>query len=86
MAEEFRRYGLPDWSRRLAGAAKLTLAALLIAGIWYPPLAVVAGLAMAALMAGAVLAQLRIRDPLSKALPSFSLLTLSLFIAYAQSV
>ncbi len=84
MAEEFRRYGFPDWLRKLIGAAKLVLAALLVLGIWYPTVATGAGIAMAVLMAGAVGAHLRVRDPLVKSLPSFTLLLLSLFIAYAN--
>lgn len=86
MAEEFRRYGFPDWVRKLVGAAKLLLAAALVAGIWYPPLAAAAGLAMAGLMAVAVGAHLRVGDPLPKSLPSFALLVLSLFVAYANGL
>jgi len=85
MAEEFQRYGLPDWMRKLVGALKLSLAALLVVGIWYPTLAAGAGIAMAILMAGAVGSHLKVRDPLRKSLPSFSLLLLSLFIAYANT-
>jgi hypothetical protein len=86
MAEEFRHYGLPDWMRKLVGAFKLVLAALLVVGIGYPSLAAGAGIAMAVLMAGAVGAHLKVADPLKKTLPSFSLLLLSLFIAYANTV
>jgi hypothetical protein len=85
MAEEFQRYGLPDWMRKLVGALKLMLAALLVVGIWYPPVAAGAAIAMAVLMAGAVGSHLKVRDPLQKSLPSFSLLLLSLFIAYVNS-
>lgn len=86
MAEEFQRYGFPDGMRKLIGAAKLILAVMLILGIWYPSLAVAAGIAMAVLMAGAVGSHLRVRDPLMKSLPSFTLLLISLFIAYANSM
>ncbi len=85
LAEEFRRYGLPDWMRQLVGAAKLSLAVLLILGIWYPILAVAAAIGIAILMAGAVGAHLKIGDPLRKALPSFTLLVLSVLVAYAHS-
>ena len=33
--EEFAVYGLPKWSVYAVGATKLTLATMLIAGIWY---------------------------------------------------
>ncbi len=82
MVEEFHQYGLPDWMRKLVGAAKLTLAALLIIGIWSPPLAKGASIAMALLMAGAIGAHLQVRDPLKKSLPAFCMLLLSLFVAF----
>ena len=44
-----------------------------------------AGIAMAVLMVGAVGSHVKVGDPLRKSLPSFSLLLLSLFIAYANT-
>lgn len=85
LAEELRRYGLPGWTRPVVGAAKLALAALLVVGIWFPALAFYAAIGMALLMAGAVAAHLRIHDPLSKSLPAFSLLLLSLLVAFANA-
>lgn len=84
MKEEFARYGLPDWVRVAVGGVKLTLAVLLIVGIWYPPIAVLAGVAMAILMLGAVVMHVRVGDPPKKALPAFSLLVLSLLVALIQ--
>jgi hypothetical protein len=80
MEEEFARYGLPDWARRVIGSAKLLLAALLVAGIWYPPVAELAAFALSALMLGAVLAHARIRDPLRKAVPALAMLALCLLV------
>ena len=85
MREEFQRYGFPDWIRSATGVTKLILAALLVAGIWSSTLAAGAGAAMAALMAIAIIAHLRIGDPLKKALPAFSLFALSAFVAYANA-
>ena len=85
MADEFRRYGLPGWARPLVGTVKLTLAVLLLVGIWVPELALVAGIGMALLMAGAVAAHLRIRDPLAKSAPAASLLLLSLLVVFANA-
>lgn len=84
MKEEFRRYGLPDWMRVVVGTAKLSLAAMLVAGIWYPPLAAAAGIGMAILMLGAVASHIKISDPIKKAVPSLALLALSLFVGYAN--
>ena len=54
MVEEFEKYGLPGWVRVAVGAVKLILAALLVAGLWYPVLAAGAGALMAILMLAAV--------------------------------
>lgn len=85
MAEEFRRYGFPDWVRPWVGAAKLSLAVLLVVGIWVSELAAAAGLAMALFMAVAVGAHFKVGDPPVRALPSFTLLALSLFVAWANA-
>lgn len=81
MREEFAVYGLPYWFMLLIGLLKLTFAALLIAGIWFPFLTRPSALGMAVLMAGAVLMHLKAGDPLKKALPALTMLALSLFVA-----
>ncbi len=86
LEEEFRAYGFPDWVRKLTGAVKLTLAGLLVVGIWFPPIAAAAGAALGALMLVAILAHLRVGDPALKSLPAFLLLTLCAFVAYANGV
>ena len=80
MAEEFRYYGLPDWLRPVVGGGKLILAGLLLAGIWLPALALPAAAGMALLMAGAIGAHVRVRDPLRKSLPALTLLVMSLVV------
>ena len=54
IVEEFAIYGLPKWSVYVIGATKLTLASLLVLGIWYSSLVQFAALGMGVLMAGAV--------------------------------
>jgi|TARA_B110000438_G_scaffold50881_2_gene51338 hypothetical protein len=84
MREEFRVYGLPEWSLPLVGSAKIALAVTLVAGIWIPLPVKTAAMFMAALMAGAVLMHLRIRsDNISKAMPAMGMLAMSLFVAAA---
>ena len=81
LREEFRVYGLPDWSLPLVGSTKIALAITLVAGIWIPLPVKTAALFMAALMAGAVFMHLRIRsDEISKATPAMSMLAMSLFV------
>ena len=88
IVREFHEYGLPDWVRTSVGAAKISLATLLVAGIWYPGLVILPALLMAFLMVGAQVAHLRAHHRWSKYPPSLLLLLLSLFVAgvYAGAV
>jgi uncharacterized membrane protein YphA (DoxX/SURF4 family) len=84
MREEFRVYGLPDWSVPVVGISKIILAAILVFGIWYPLPVKAAAIFMATLMAGAVLLHLRIRDDsISKAMPATGMLVMCLFLVVA---
>ena len=74
---EFNHFGLPDLIRSVVGAAKIAMATLLIAGIWYPAL-------IAFLMLCALFAHFSVRNPMQKYLPAFSLLCLSLFLVAGQ--
>ena len=84
IAEEFARYGLSDTVRRLVGGTKLALAALLLIGIAYPVLAVAAAAGVAVLMAGAVGAHIKVRDPLMKSVPALLMLAMSTVVLIAQ--
>lgn len=80
--EEFKQYRLPDWVRDSVGIVKITCAILLLTGIDRPRAAILGALVLAALMAGAFLTHLRVKNPGLKMLPSFALLVLSLAIAF----
>ena len=80
MREEFRKYGLSDRLYLLIGVAKVSLAALLVVGLWVPVVAALAGAGMAVLMLGAVAMHLRVADRPLKALPAFCMLLLSLAV------
>ncbi len=81
---EFKQYGLSDLIRSLIGAAKIAMATLLIAGIWYPTLILVPAGVIAFLMLCALYAHFSVRNPMQKYLPAFSLLCLSLFLVSGQ--
>jgi hypothetical protein len=83
MKEEFEVYGLPGWFMRLIGFLKLFLAALLLAGIWFPGLTQPAAIGMAVLMAGAIAMHVKVKDPLQKSLPAFGMLVMSAAVALA---
>ena len=54
---------------------------MLIVGVWVPHLTVPAAGGMAALMLGAVLMHAKVKDPVKKTLPAFTMLVLSLLVA-----
>lgn len=82
--DEFRRYGFPSWAWKAVGAAKLTLAVLLLVGIVVPGIAPLAAAAMAVFMLSAVAAHVRVGDPMMKAMPALGMLALCtiVFVAY----
>ena len=81
--EEFAVYGLPKWSVYAIGLTKLTLAILLIVGIWYSSLVQFAALGMGVLMAGAVTCHLKTKgDPLSRATPATLMLVMCIVVFY----
>jgi len=81
IVKEFKQYGLSDLVRSMVGAAKISLATLLVVGIFYQKVVFVSALLMAFLMVCAQLAHIKVRNPFAKYVPSFLLLLLSLFVA-----
>lgn len=85
MHEEFAVYGLPSWSLFAIGGLKLSIAALLVAAVWFAGLRQPAAAALALLMLGAVSMHLRVRDPLVRSVPALGMLALSIFVALGAS-
>lgn len=81
IVEEFKAYGLPVWFMWVVGSAKVALAILLLASIFYPQVEAIAAFGIAFLMLGAVSMHLKIGDPLKKSFPAFTFLILSMAIA-----
>jgi len=81
MREEFEVYGLPPWFMFAVGAAKVALAALLIAGLWFPMLTKAAAIGLAMLMGGAVAMHLKVKDPIKKSVPAMAILVLCTVVA-----
>jgi hypothetical protein len=82
LSEEFEVYGLPAWFMGLVGALKLSFATLLIVGVWYDPVVRPAAMGMAILMVGAIAMHVKVKDPMIRSLPAFTMLVLSLFVAF----
>lgn len=81
MKEEFAVYGLPVWFMYAVRAVKIGLALALMLGTWQPAIVQPAAIAMAALMTGAVVMHIKVKDTLTKTLPSLVMLGLSAFVA-----
>ena len=81
---EFEQFGLSDLTRNIVGATKISLATLLVVGIWYPELVLIPAILMGILMIGAQYFHFKISNPFIKHLPSLILLVLSSFIAYSS--
>ena len=77
MTEEFTAYGFNNWFMKLIGLLKLSLASLLITGIWFPNLIDISAFLIGCLMIGAIGFHVKINDPLIKSLPAFIMLVLS---------
>ena len=78
---EFKQYDISDLVRSMVGASKIALATLLIVGIFYKEVVFISALLMAFLMVCAQIAHIKVKNPLSKYIPSFLLLILSIFVA-----
>lgn len=78
--KEFKQFGLSDLTRTFVGAAKVALATLLIAGIWYPSLIAIPAILMGFFMLAAQYFHFKIKNPFIKHLPSLFLLILCVFI------
>jgi ABC-type uncharacterized transport system permease subunit len=82
--KEFEQFGLSDLSRNIVGATKISLATLLVVGIWHPSLVLIPSILMGILMIGAQYFHFKISNPFIKHLPSLILLFLSSFIVYSS--
>ena len=84
IVKEFKQYGLSDLTRTRVGATKISLATLLVAGIWYPSLVIVPALIMAFLMICAQYFHFKVANPWHKHAPSLFLLLLCLLIVFIR--
>lgn len=83
IVEEFRFYQYPDWLRDLVGILKISFVVMLMHGDLFLVKLGSGGIML--LMMAALVTHLRVKNPLSKMLPSVSLFALCAFI-YLGSV
>ena len=84
--KEFEQFGLSDLTRNAVGVSKISLATLLIAGIWFPPLILVPSICMIGFMICAQYFHFKAKNSFIKHLPSMILLLLSIIIAYSTFI
>lgn len=77
MKQEFATYGLPVWAMITTGVVKVSLATLLIIGIWVPVVVVPAATLLTMFMTAAVLMHIKVGDPIRKSFPALAILVLS---------
>lgn len=82
--KEFKQFGLSDLTRSFIGATKISLATLLIVGIWHPEFVTIPAILMGLLMVSAQFFHFKIKNPFIKHLPSLVLLILCSFITIAS--
>ena len=78
---EFEQYGISNTIRDIVGAVKISLATILILGIWHKEFLILSSLSMAFLMICAQYFHVKVSNPFNKFIPSLCLLILCLFIA-----
>lgn len=82
--KEFKQFGLSDLTRSFVGATKISLATLLIAGIWYPSLVPIPAVIMGLLMIVAQYFHFKVKNSFIKHLPSLALLIMCIFMILAS--
>jgi len=83
IVEEFLKFGLSGLVRNTTGVAKVSIATLMLAGVWIPSLSVIPAVAMSFMMIAAQFFHFRADSPLPKRIPSFILLALCVYIYLA---
>ncbi len=78
---EFKLFGMSDITRNFVGASKISLATLIVAGIWYSSLVFIPAVLMGLFMVGAQYFHFKAKNPFIKHLPSLILLILCAFLA-----
>ncbi len=79
--ENFRRFGYPQWFRIVTGSLEVLGGLGLLIGIWLPWLAALASAGLILVMLGAVVTEVRTREPLQKVILPIVMGTLAIVVA-----
>ena len=77
MKEEFEVYGIPEGAMFAVGAAKVTLAGMLLAGHAEPRLVRPASIGLSLFMLGAIGMHIKVGDPVKRYLPALTVFSLA---------
>jgi hypothetical protein len=77
MKEEFEEYGLSESTMYAVGAAKVSLAGLMLAGLVAPRVSRPASIGLAMFMLGAIGMHIKVGDPVKRYLPALSVFSLA---------
>lgn len=80
LRQEFAAYGLPAAVYYLVGYLKVSFALAILASHWSEALLVPAAGGLAALMLGAIVMHLKVKDPLNKSVPAICVLALCVIL------
>ena len=78
--QEFEQYNLPSWLRDMVGIFKLSFAIMLLIGIFDERFKIIGAGGLSLLMIAALITHLRVKNPIYKALPAITLLSISIII------
>ena len=83
---EFQQYQLPAWLRDMVGIIKISLAIMLLVGVYNEKFKIVGSSGLILLMLAAFLTHIKVKNQFYKALPSLTLLTFSTIILLSQYI
>lgn len=80
--KEFKQFGLSVTIRSAVGAAKISIATLLLVGLCQPCYVFYSSIFMAVFMLSAQYFHFKVKNPFQKRIPSFVLLCLCIYLAF----
>ena len=83
---EFQQYNLPIWLRDMVGIIKISLAIMLLVGVYNEKFKILGSSGLILLMLAALLTHIKVKNPFYKALPSLTLLTFSTIILLSKYI
>ena len=78
--KEFKQYNLPSWLRDVVGISKISFAIMLLIGIFDERFKMIGAGGLSMLMIAALITHLRVKNPIYKALPAITLLSISILL------